>query len=88
MIALDNTGNAFQYLSNKELKRACRLFTLLSKLGGMNRSGKANSWASIPPVNFLLKNRIFDFFSGGLTLETCERVGDELWGYGVYSSPA
>ena len=71
VISFDNTEFAFEYKSNKQLKKARFLFSsmgtpLLVKLGT-----RLTPWAikSGLPIKGIIRNTIFEQFVGGETLE-------------------
>ena len=85
VISFDNTENAFEYKSDKELKKARFLFSsmgypLLVKMGT-----RVTPWAirSGLPVQGLIRNTIFSQFVGGETLEETAAVAKKLAAYHV-----
>jgi proline dehydrogenase len=84
-VHLDNTFIAFRWQTNKALKRAYLLFSLLSsslftKMGiGMVRF----SLAVRLPIKWVIKKTIFRQFCGGETLEETAAVADKLGQYAV-----
>src|SRR5690606_37624759 len=84
-ISFNNTEFAFQYKSDKELKRARTLFglmgnSLLVKLG--TRLTPLAIRAKLP-VKGLIRNTIFKQFAGGETLQETARVAHILGKYKV-----
>lgn len=81
----DDTAIAFEYRSNKELKRAEFLFSsmsssLLTKLG-MGITKWAMGWHL--PIKGLIKNTIFKQFCGGETMEEAANTAKQLGQYNV-----
>lgn len=88
MALFDDTKTAFEAKSNKELKKAKKLFQLMSspyltKLGAtfFNIPFVTN----IPLVKPVIRNTIYKHFVGGETPEECLNVAKELYKYGVSS---
>lgn len=81
----ENTEIAFQYRSDKELKRARFLFKSMGSPGltkmGMALTKIAISWKL--PVKKLIRNTIFDQFCGGETMEEAANTAAMLGQYGV-----
>lgn len=76
-----NTQVAFAAKSDKELRKAHRLFSLLGKPGLM-RLGKAVTLFAFKiglPIGGIVKKTIFAQFCGGETIEECNRVTAALW---------
>ena len=85
VISFDNTEFAFEYKSNKQLKKARFLFSsmgtpLLVKLGT-----RLTPWAikSGLPIKGIIRNTIFEQFVGGETLEETSVVAKKLGQYHV-----
>ena len=81
----DNTEIAFQYRSDKEMKRARFLFSsmgspALSSLG-MKMTQFAISWKL--PVKGLIKSTLFDQFCGGETMDEAAKTASVIGKYGV-----
>lgn len=81
----DDTAIAFEYRTNKELKRADFLFSsmsspLLTKLG-MGMTKWAMDWHL--PIKGLIKNTIFKQFCGGETMEEAASTAQQLDKYNV-----
>ncbi len=81
----ENTEIAFQYRSNKDLKRAHFLFKsmgspMLTKIG-MKLTSIAISWKL--PVKKLIKSTLFDQFCGGETMEEAAQTASMLGKYGI-----
>jgi proline dehydrogenase len=85
-INFDNTEYAFAYKSDKELKQAHFLFTVMSKPWlvkmGTRLTPPAVKW-NLPFVKSLIRKTIFKQFVGGETLEKNVEVADKLEAYGV-----
>ena len=85
MISFDNTEVAFGYKSDKDLKRAYRLFTLVGK-PWLVRLGKWFTPVAFKlrlPVSGLIKRTIFRQFCGGETINECDETIALLHQYGV-----
>src|SRR4030095_14770849 len=82
----DNTEIAFAYKSDKELKQASFLFSLMGKPWlvkmGTKLTPAAVKW-NLPFVKPLIHSTIFQQFVGGETLEQNVVVADKLEKYGV-----
>jgi proline dehydrogenase len=81
MLSFNNTEIAFKHKSDKELKRAAFLFSVIGnptlvKIGkGMTNFGlKAHL-----PIKGIIKRTIFSQFCGGETIEECTKTIDTLW---------
>jgi len=81
----DNTRIAFEYRSDKELKRARFLFSsmgspVLTSIG-MKLTKLAISWKL--PVKGLIKHTLFDQFCGGETMDEAARTAAVIGKYGI-----
>jgi proline dehydrogenase len=81
----DNTEVAFEYRSNKELKRARFLFSsmgspMLTKIG-MKLTKFAISWKL--PIKGLIKHTLFDQFCGGETMDEAAQTAAMIGKYGI-----
>ena len=81
MISFDNTEIAFNYKSDKDLKRAYKLFKLVGK-SWLVRLGKA----MLPivfklrlPIKGIIKRTIFRQFCGGETIDECDHTIEVLY---------
>ena len=87
MISFQNTKIAFDYKSDRELRKAYWLF----KLVGSPALVKMGKWATNfaltlrLPVNGLIKKTIFQQFCGGETIAECKATTEKLAHYGVKS---
>lgn len=85
MISFDNTEIAFRYKSDKDLKRAYRLYRLVGK-SWLVRFGK---WATPIafklgiPISGIIKSTVFKQFCGGESIEECEETIETLYRYNV-----
>src|ERR1043165_2546239 len=81
----NNTEVAFEYRSNRELKRARFLFSAMGSPAmtsmGMALTKFAISWKL--PVKRLIKITLFDQFCGGETMEEAGDTAAMLGKYGV-----
>lgn len=84
-ISFNNTANAFAYKSNKELKKAERLFSSMAWPTLVKIGTKLTPWAMRVglPVKGVLKQTIFQQFVGGETLEETAEVAEKLGAYNV-----
>jgi proline dehydrogenase len=85
-ISFDNTEFAFEYKSDKELKKAHFIFSSMGKPWlvklGLKFTPLAIKW-KIPFTKSILRNTIFKQFVGGETLKQTARVADKLEEYKV-----
>ena len=85
MISFENTEVAFKSKSDKDLKRAYRLF----KLVGSPAIVKFGKWATNLalalrlPINGIIKKTIFRQFCGGETIAECEQAIQTLGQFGI-----
>ncbi|HMR83597.1 MAG TPA: proline dehydrogenase family protein, partial [Niabella sp.] len=84
-ISFDNTEFAFQYKSDKELKEARRLFTLMGNALMVKLGTGLVPWMIKVglPVKDLIRDTIFRQFAGGETLEQTAAVARVLGKYNV-----
>jgi proline dehydrogenase len=84
-ISFDNTQNAFEYKTDKELKKARFLFKSMGHQGLVKLGTSLTPWAIKTglPVKGLIRNTIFEQFVGGETLQETARVAKKLGQYGV-----
>lgn len=80
LISFDNTELAFQYKSDRELKKAHFLFTLMGKSWIVKLGTRLAPWALRCglPVKGLIRNTIFRQFVGGETMEETAPVAEML----------
>ncbi len=86
MVSFDNTEYAFAYKSDKELKQARFLFSLMGKQWLVNMGLKLAPFAirnKIPFTDSIIRNTIFQQFVGGETMENTAPVVNRLEKYGV-----
>ncbi|MBV4358544.1 proline dehydrogenase family protein [Pinibacter aurantiacus] len=84
-ISFDNTANAFEYKSDKLLKKARFLFSCM-KNNFLVKAGMALTPLAIKlrlPVKGLIRSTIFQQFVGGETLEQTKSVAETLGKYHV-----
>ncbi len=85
MISFENTEVAFESKSNADLKRAYRLFKMVSS----PRMVKFGKWATNIalkirfPLKGIVKKTIFKQFCGGETKEECKGTIADLWKYRI-----
>ncbi len=84
-ISFDNTAIAFAPKSDKDLKAAHLLFSIMGKLWLVKMGAKLTPWVIKTglPVNGLIRQTIFKQFVGGETLEETIPVAQTLGKYGV-----
>jgi proline dehydrogenase len=86
VISFDNTEIAFAYQSDKELKKAHFLFSVMDKPWlvklAIRLTPSAVQW-NLPFVKPLIRNTIFKQFVGGETLEETVKVAGMLEKFGV-----
>lgn len=85
IISFDNTENAFEYKSDKELKKARFLFASMGYNSLVKLGTKITPLAIRLglPVKWLIRNTIFSQFVGGETLEETATVARKLQKYHV-----
>ena len=85
IISFENTENAFEYKSDKELKKANFLFSSMGHAWLVKLGTKLTPWAirSGLPVKGIIRNSIFSQFVGGETLEETAAVAKKLGEYHV-----
>ena len=85
-ISFENTEYAFAAKSNKELKKASFLFSVMGKdwlvKAGLKITPLAIKW-HIPFTKTMIRKTIFQQFVGGETLEETAKVADKLEEYKV-----
>ncbi|MCR6719705.1 MAG: proline dehydrogenase family protein [Chitinophagaceae bacterium] len=84
-VSFDNTQFAFEYKSDKQLKKARFLFSLMGKSWLVKLGTRLTPWAvkSGLPVKGLIRKTIFAQFVGGETLEETAKVASILGEYKV-----
>ena len=84
-ISFDNTAIAFAYKTDKELRHAYFLFSVMGKPWLVRIGTQLAPWAIKKglPVNGAIRNTIFEQFVGGETLEETIPVEKTLGKYGV-----
>lgn len=84
-VSFDNTENAFEYKSDKELKKAAFLFSSMGNATLVKLGTKLTPWMirSGLPVKGLIRDTIFSQFVGGETLEETAAVAHKLGEYRV-----
>ena len=86
VISFDNTEFAFEYKTDKELKKAHFLFSFMGKPWLLNLGLEIMPFAikwNLPFTKTLIRSTLFEQFVGGETLEETTRVADKLEKYGV-----
>jgi len=84
-VSFENTANAFEYKTNKELKKAEFLFSSMGYASLVKLGTKLTPWMirSGLPVKKLIRDTIFSQFVGGETLEETASVARKLGEYHV-----
>lgn len=85
MIDFTNTAVAFEYKSDKELRRTAMLFKLMSSnlLVDLGSNATLLALKMRLPIKSVIKKTVFQQFCGGATLEECRETIYELEQYGV-----
>ena len=85
VISFDNTELAFQYKSDKELKKAHFLFSMMARPWLVKMGARWAPWALKVglPIKGLIRNTIFRQFVGGETMEQTIPVARMLGQYNV-----
>ena len=85
VISFDNTEFAFEYKSDKQLKKAGFLFSMMGKPWLVKLGTRLTPWAIKAglPVKGIIRNTIFAQFVGGETLEQTSIVAKKLGEYKV-----
>lgn len=85
MIPFENTEIAFASKSNKDLKRAHRLFKLVASPTLVNMGTKLTDIALAIhfPIRGIVKRTIFKQFCGGETINECDSTVNQLNKYGI-----
>ena len=84
-ISFDNTSIAFAYKTDKDLKGANFLFSMMGKPWLVQLGTRLTPWSIKAglPVNGIIRKTIFKQFVGGETLEETIPVAQTLGNYGV-----
>ena len=84
-VSFDNTANAFEYKSDKELKKAAFLFSSMGYGALVQMGTRLTPWLirSGLPVKGLIRSTLFGQFVGGETLEETAAVARKLGQYHV-----
>ena len=84
-ISFDNTGIAFAYKSNMELRKASLLFSMMAQPWIVKMGARLAPWSikNGLPVKGLIRGTIFSQFVGGESLEETIPVAQMLGKYGV-----
>ncbi|MBL7740120.1 MAG: proline dehydrogenase family protein [Chitinophagaceae bacterium] len=85
VISFDNTEFAFEYKSDKQLKKARFLFSLMGKPWLVKLGTRLAPWSVNVglPVKGIIRNTIFSQFVGGETLDETAKVAKKLAEYHV-----
>src|ERR1700753_1778845 len=85
VVSFENTANAFEYKSDKELKKAKFLFSSMGYSSLVKMGARLTPWMirSGFPVKGLIRDTIFAQFVGGETLEETALVARKLGEYHV-----
>lgn len=85
MISFNNTEIAFKHKSNKDLKRAHFLFSVMAS-PFLVKSGKGLTRFGLNiglPIKGMIKSTIFEQFCGGETIEECTTTIESMWKHHV-----
>lgn len=84
-VSFDNTQLAFKYKSDKELKKAKFLFSVMGQPALVKIGTRLTPWAikNKLPIKGLVRSTIFQQFVGGETLEETAAVAEKLAQYNV-----
>ena len=84
-VSFENTANAFEYKTDKELKKAKFLFSSMGYASLVKLGTRLTPWMirSGLPVQGLIRDTIFAQFVGGETLEETASVARKLGEYHV-----
>lgn len=84
-ISFDNTEFAFEYKTDKQLKKARFLFSSMGKSWLVQIGTRVTPWAIKAglPIKGIIRNTIFSQFVGGETLEETSMVAKRLGEYNV-----
>src|ERR1700710_201697 len=84
-VSFENTANAFEYKSDKELKKAAFLFSSMGYSALVKLGTRVTPWLirSGIPVKGMIRKTIFKQFVGGETLEETAVVARKLGEYHV-----
>lgn len=79
-LSFENTSHAFAYKSDRQLKKAHFLFSVMSYNWLVQAGARLTPWAMRMglPINGILRNTLFEQFVGGETLEQTAQVADML----------
>ncbi len=84
-ISFNNTANAFSYKSDKELRKANFIFTLVNNpfVSNVATSAVKLALALRLPVKGMIRATVFEHFCGGETINQCEKTIASLYQYKV-----
>ncbi len=85
MISFNNTEIAFKHKSNKDLRRAHFLFSVMAS-PFLVKSGKGLTRFGLNiglPIKGIIKSTIFEQFCGGETIEECTSTIESMWKHHV-----
>lgn len=84
-VHFDNTAVAFSYKSDKELRKANFIFTIVNHPAISNLATRVVKWAFglHLPIKAIVKTTVFEHFCGGETIDQCEATIQKLAGYHV-----
>ena len=84
-LSFDNTANAFEYKTDRQLKKAHFLFSAMGINWLVQMGTRITPWAIKAglPVQGIIRTTIFEQFVGGETLEQTAKVADKLEEYNV-----
>jgi proline dehydrogenase len=79
-LSFDNTANAFEYKTDRQLKKAHFLFSTMGYGWLVKMGTRITPWAIKAglPISGIIRNTIFEQFVGGETLQETAKVADRL----------
>jgi proline dehydrogenase len=85
MVSFHNTETAFRHKSDKELRSAARLFSIISNpwLVSVGNSLATLGMSLGLPIRWIIKNTLFKQFVGGESIEECTKTIEQLASLGV-----
>lgn len=85
MVSFEDTAIAFSYKSDKDLKKAYLIYSIMNNNTVVKLGQKMLTWSFKAglPVKGLVRNTLFDLFCGGETIEDSEATVEQLAAYEV-----
>lgn len=84
-ISFNNTANAFSYKTDKELRKANFIFTLVNNplVSSLATSAVKTALSLHLPVKGMIRATVFDHFCGGETINQCEQTIAKIYKHKV-----